>query len=458
MADSRMGFAHGLRSGGFSMRLLFSYAFDWITLIIVAGIAAALGHIEPNKRPFSLADPDISFSFTEHEVVPPWLLIVLNAGVPIVIISVVTLIFVPGPTVSKDTPKALIWKRKLWELHVGLAGLALALVSAWFFTESMKNMFGKPRPDLLARCDPDLENAAKYTVGFVHTGANTIGQLYSADICRQKDNAKLDDGFRSYPSGHSSSAAAGLIYTSLFLASKFAVTIPFVVAASLSSSSHSTHAAFPSRMRSAVDPYEPTRSRQMMDERSTTSSPLASKVAHSAKVQSLRRQAAAPPVYLLVITLIPFCLAVFIASSRWFDFRHHGFDILFGFIMGTITGIYSFRYYHLPIREGAGWAWGPRSEHRAFWAGVGVLGYAGEVDNPAELPLRHDTGESETAYPRAGTAAYPPTSTAYPGVESSNPARSVSPIEREPHVGRPFQDVELQRMDSREVVEEGRRI
>lgn len=45
------------------MRLLLSYAFDWISLIAVAGIAAALGHIDPAKRPFSLVNPDISCVF-----------------------------------------------------------------------------------------------------------------------------------------------------------------------------------------------------------------------------------------------------------------------------------------------------------------------------------------------------------------------------------------------------------
>lgn len=47
-----------------------------------------------------------------------WLLI-CNAVIPVVIILIVTLVFVPGPTVPPGTPKAMIWKRKLWELHMG---------------------------------------------------------------------------------------------------------------------------------------------------------------------------------------------------------------------------------------------------------------------------------------------------------------------------------------------------
>jgi hypothetical protein len=102
---------------------------------------------------------------------------------------------VPGSTVPKGTPKSMIWKRKLWELHVGWLGLALGLISAWFITNGMKNLFGKPRPDLLARCQPDLENIAKYVVGGL-VGQTNSGQLVSAAICQNTDADILDDGFR----------------------------------------------------------------------------------------------------------------------------------------------------------------------------------------------------------------------------------------------------------------------
>jgi len=97
---------------------------------------------------------------------------------------------------------------------------------------------------------------------------------------------------------------------------------------------------------------------------------------HQASLSAVRRQAAAPPVYLLVFALAPFLATIFIASSRWFDFRHHGFDILFGFSIGAITAYVAFRFYHQPLSEGAGWAWGPRSSDKAWWAGVGSFSYA----------------------------------------------------------------------------------
>ncbi|KAI1108000.1 acid phosphatase/Vanadium-dependent haloperoxidase [Nemania sp. NC0429] len=380
-----------------STLVVLSYVLDWLIMVVVGLIGYFLGNVTPNKRPFSLLDTNIAFPVTEHETVNSGLLLAFNTGVPVAVILVVALVFVPGRTVPEGTPASLIWKRKLWELHMGWLGLALSLISAWIVTQGMKNLFGKPRPDLLSRCVPDVANVMDHIVGFsapvfaTAAGSTYNGQLVSASICTSTDKAFLDDGFRSYPSGHASSAAAGLIYLSFFLASKFAITLPFVPQdTSLSNSGALT--AFPSRLNrrngtatslSVNTAYEGIRSQSVSAADDDASTPLDPTVAkqigvHNTVVAAVRRQAAAPPVYLLFIAVLPFFLAVFIASSRWFDFRHHGFDILFGFLIGTITAYFAFRYYHMPIRAGGGWAWGPRSRDKAFWAGLGSCSYASD--------------------------------------------------------------------------------
>ncbi|KAG8164905.1 hypothetical protein KVR01_005180 [Diaporthe batatas] len=359
-----------------------SYAFDWIIIIVALGISYLMGHQRPNMRPFFLEDPNISFPFTEKETVPPWLLVTCMGVIPIFVILIIALIFVPGNTVPKGTPKSLIWKRKLWELHVGWLGLALALSSAWFITNGMKNLFGKPRPDMLSRCNPDLENFEKFIVGGLRV-ADGFQRLVSADICQGTDKPDsqelLEDGFRSYPSGHSSSAAAGLIYLSLFIASKFAITFPFLAPAPAGQSNPAaTFSAFPSR-----HPANQVRSRRLQaslegERLHGAHDPETSDMfaRHNKRLASARQQAAAPPLYLLIFASAPFFAAIFIASSRWYDFRHHGFDILFGFLIGLICAFFAFRWYHLPVSQGAGWAWGPRCSDKAFWAGVGSFSYA----------------------------------------------------------------------------------
>jgi membrane-associated phospholipid phosphatase len=240
----------------------------------------------------------------------------------------------------------------------------------------MKNLIGHWRPDLLSRCNPDVTNIANYAVGG-YPNTTQGSYLVTWQICQTTDQSTLDDGFRSFPSGHASFSAAGLIYLSLFLASKLAITIPFLAPRPYSSEP-SYLSAFPSRLSSGsrtgrgldpnADPCDKGESIKML------SNPLLS-VAENSTVAA-RNQSAAPPLYLLAIIAVPFLTSIYIASTRYSDFRHHGFDILFGFFLGTVTAIYSFRLYYLPISQGAGWAWGPRSRDRAFWAGIGIGSYA----------------------------------------------------------------------------------
>jgi hypothetical protein len=132
-------------AGPVSIALIFSYVFDWIIIILAAVVGGVFSIITPNKRPFSLADPDISFPYVNKEKISTATLILCGLVAPVVIIFLVTISLVPGPTVPKSTPRALIWRRKLWELHTGWLGLALSLASAWLITDGMKNLFGKPR-------------------------------------------------------------------------------------------------------------------------------------------------------------------------------------------------------------------------------------------------------------------------------------------------------------------------
>lgn len=91
---------------------------------------------------------------------------------------------------------------------------------------------------------------------------------------------------------------------------------------------------------------------------------------------NLRSQAAAPPTYLVIFPLLPIALAIYVASTRYSDFYHHGFDIIVGALLGTASAWIGFRWYHMPIRRGGGWAWAPRSHERAFVRGIGIVTYA----------------------------------------------------------------------------------
>lgn len=274
-------------------------------------------------------------------------------------------------------------------------GLALAVASAFLITDGMKALFGKPRPDLLSRCNPDLANIQKYAVGGYGDAITEGILLVSWHICRQTDMSKLNDGFYSFPSGHSSSEPshqfhsiihtnlyasvswAGLTYLTLFLCSKFAIAIPFLAPRAFSpDNGAATFLGRRAHRRAEYSSHSQSKDIALSNLGGPPQSPQSQSHSPSTTVQ-LRNQAAAPPTYLLVIAFVPIGAAIYISSTRYSDFRHHGFDIIFGSLMGFALAWFSFRWYHLPIRQGAGWSWGARSRDRAFAIPVGVHGYVG---------------------------------------------------------------------------------
>lgn len=326
-----------------------------------AAVGGAFSKIKGNRHAFSIDDLSISYPHKPRDTVSVGVLLVVSILVPVVIISLICLVFVPGFAVAKGTPRPLIWRRKFWELHTGIMGLGVTLAGAFMVTEGLKDIYGKPRPDLLARCLPNLSKLTQYAVGGL--GLESLGQRYGEapvlvdwHICQQTDAGVLSDGFASFPSGHSSFSWAGMTYLTLFLCAKFAISIPFLAPTTPSG-------------------YSEESEKHLMGLEGRTPD---------------RNRAAAPPIYLLVFAFVPLGAAFYISGSRWSDYRHHGFDILFGSLIGICFAWFGFRLYHLPIRRGAGWSWGARSRNRAFYIGLGVPSYVGDEgwDSTAMLSSR----------------------------------------------------------------------
>ena len=360
--------------------LILSYVFDWIVVIAAAGTAAVIGKLTPNKRPFSVTDLNISFPQKDHDTVSQLLNLICSIIIPACVIFLVVLFFVSGSTTGVSVPKSLIWRRKVWEWHIGGLGLALSLTAASMITSAAKNLVGKPRPDFLQRCQPDLNNIANYILGF--DNGNKDMQLVNATICQNSNQSIVDDGFRSFPSSHSSSSAAGLIYLSLFLASKFAAAPPFLRPTTQATDTYNFSAFPPRNHRSSPIQEEGTTEVEAdMSSFEKASDAYEHSTNNDLALVAARNQGAAPPIYLVFITVVPTFATLYISASRYSDFKHGAFDILAGFLIGVVTAVFSFRLYHLPISRGAGWAWGPRNEIRSCWAGVGVGNHAaGRLD------------------------------------------------------------------------------
>ncbi|KAH9966584.1 phosphatidic acid phosphatase type 2/haloperoxidase [Russula dissimulans] len=173
-------------------KLLFSYAPDWILTITLALAFFLLDKIDGFKREFSVSDTSLSHTFAVHERVPDLLLYVIAFLAPLVLQWLINLATI----------------RTWWDAHNSALGLVLSLSLAGAFTQAIKVTVGRPRPDLLSRCNPD-QGVVDPTFG-----------LSTAAICHQSDRQILNDGFRSFPSGHSSLSFAGLTFLSLYIAGK----------------------------------------------------------------------------------------------------------------------------------------------------------------------------------------------------------------------------------------------
>jgi diacylglycerol diphosphate phosphatase/phosphatidate phosphatase len=86
----------------------------------------------------------------------------------------------------------------------------ISIVVTSLLTDILKNAVGRPRPDLLARCLPSKDAPTDRPVDI--------------SVCTTDPGSHLlQDGWRSFPSGHSSFSFAGLGFTALFLAGQLGV-------------------------------------------------------------------------------------------------------------------------------------------------------------------------------------------------------------------------------------------
>ncbi|KAL5529697.1 hypothetical protein ACEPAG_5682 [Sanghuangporus baumii] len=170
------------------VKLFRSYAFDWLICIVLAAVFFSLDEIPGFKRQFSIHDT----RYAVLERVPPVALYFIAAVAPFVIQIAVNLLTI----------------RSLWDFHNSSLGLLLGLTLTGAITQFTKVTVGRPRPDVISRCQPPpgIENP--------EYGLVTVG------ICTQTDVHIIRDGFRSFPSGHSSLSFAGLGFLSFYLAGK----------------------------------------------------------------------------------------------------------------------------------------------------------------------------------------------------------------------------------------------
>ncbi|CCX30030.1 phosphatidic acid phosphatase type 2/haloperoxidase [Pyronema domesticum] len=201
---------------GWRRRWVLSYIFDYVVVIFLILAFSALDLAEPYKQRFSLNNESLQYPMADPERISPLLAAIVSCLFPLCVIIFWSMLidgmyshhkpagsarrFMNGPWTMSD---------RLWEMNCGILGLGLSVAFTICVTGALKNATGKPRPDVISRCIPPFQATNHPVFG-----------LFDPKDCTQKDPKILKDGFKSWPSGHSSTAFAGLGYLSLFLAGK----------------------------------------------------------------------------------------------------------------------------------------------------------------------------------------------------------------------------------------------
>ncbi|KAF8481531.1 phosphatidic acid phosphatase type 2/haloperoxidase [Gautieria morchelliformis] len=174
------------------MALFLSYAPDWVLTLLIVGLFFLLDTVEPFKREFSLDDTSYN-QFEVQDQLQNANVVLIAVVAPLVLMVVINMISI----------------RSFWDCHTSWLGAILGIAITGSITQIVKVTVGRPRPDCIDRCQPRPGSANHAVFGLVN-----------ATICTQTDNSILKDGFRSFPSGHSSLSFAGLGFLSFYLAGK----------------------------------------------------------------------------------------------------------------------------------------------------------------------------------------------------------------------------------------------
>lgn len=188
MREIQLG-SHTVQSHGF--KLAKSHKHDWLILIFLAVLMIVLNLIHPFHR-FVSKDmmADLRYPL-QSNTVPAW-------AVPMIAVLLPIVIFVCF----------YFHRRDVYDLHHAILGILFSMLITGVITVAIKDAVGRPRPDFFWRCFPEGKEAYDKVTGNV--------------ICNGAKNI-IKEGYKSFPSGHTSGSFAGLCFLALYLSGKIQV-------------------------------------------------------------------------------------------------------------------------------------------------------------------------------------------------------------------------------------------
>ncbi|KAL9427682.1 hypothetical protein AB3S75_029796 [Citrus x aurantiifolia] len=177
--------SHTLRSHGVVVAR--KHMHDWLIFLFLVVMDIILNAINPFYR-FVGKDmmTDLKYPF-KNNTVPVWAVPLYAVLVPVIIFLIV-----------------YYHRRDVYDLHHAILGLFYSVLVTGVITDAIKIAVGRPRPNFFWRCFPD--------------GIAVYDQFNNV-ICHG-DKHVVNEGHKSFPSGHTSWSFAGLGFLSLYISGK----------------------------------------------------------------------------------------------------------------------------------------------------------------------------------------------------------------------------------------------
>ncbi|XP_010549101.1 PREDICTED: probable lipid phosphate phosphatase 4 [Tarenaya hassleriana] len=185
MAKIMLG-AHTVKSHG--AKVAREHLHDWLILMALGLIDLALNLVEPFHRyigPDMLTD--LTFPF-HPDTIPMWAVPILCVLVPVTVFTIY-----------------YYFRRDVYDLHHAILGLGFSCLATAVTTDSIKDAVGRPRPNFFYRCFPD--------------GKSKFDPITRDVVCHGIHRI-IKEGYKSFPSGHTSWSFAGLTFLAWYLSGK----------------------------------------------------------------------------------------------------------------------------------------------------------------------------------------------------------------------------------------------
>ncbi|CAL4962187.1 unnamed protein product [Urochloa decumbens] len=172
-------------------RVVRSHLWDWFALFLLVAIDGLLNLVEPFHRFVGEGMmADLRYPLKSNTV-PVWAVPVIAVIGPMLIFLII-----------------FLRRRNVYDLHHAILGILFAALITGVLTDAIKDAVGRPRPNFFWRCFPD--------------GKAVYDSITTGVICHG-DPSVIKEGYKSFPSGHTSWSFAGLGFLSWYLAGKITV-------------------------------------------------------------------------------------------------------------------------------------------------------------------------------------------------------------------------------------------